>query len=208
MKERQSPENTNHGSSRSRKPVILIIAEGKNVTERNYFGSFRKQHAGYVLKCPDIGHVTDPANMMKAANDYWIKNKMSKSKGDAAFVVLDLDCSEQKAATINKLTSKRNHASFIVSNPCFEAWFLTHFLYPVGSFTSSSVITALSRYIPKYRKNSDVSRYINGSNLNQALQNADNLALRCIASGLSWPSPECNPRTDVPDVIREIQKHP
>ena len=125
MKERQSPENTNHGSSRSRKPVILIIAEGKNVTERNYFGSFRKQHSGYVLKCPDIGHVTDPANMMKAANDYWIKNKMSKSKGDAAFVVLDLDCSEQKAATINKLTSKRNQAQSLF---LCDASFLTYSL--------------------------------------------------------------------------------
>ena len=35
---------------RKKKPVILIIAEGKNVTESQYFTSFQKQNNGFNIQ--------------------------------------------------------------------------------------------------------------------------------------------------------------
>ena len=37
-------------ATRRQKPLILIIAEGQNVTESQYFRHFQEQHADYNIK--------------------------------------------------------------------------------------------------------------------------------------------------------------
>lgn len=49
--------------TRRQKPLILIIAEGRNVTESQYFRHFQEQHADYNIKVLIPGHVTDPSGL-------------------------------------------------------------------------------------------------------------------------------------------------
>ena len=157
---------------RKTNPVILLIAEGTNETESRYFRSFQHQHAGYVIKVLKTGHKTDPEGMLKKLEDYWAENGLDAEHGDIAFVVTDLDCDETKAQLIANL-SKTSYSKFVISNPCFEVWFLLHYRYSTKSFMSSTeTIQALKQYIPDYQKNSDVATLLK-PRLQNAIHNAE-----------------------------------
>ena len=146
-------------ATRRQKPLILIIAEGQNVTESQYFRHFQEQHADYNIKILIPGHITDPSGMQKTILRYWDQYGMDEEKGDVAFIVLDLDCNSEKGRLIRKLEKENENARFVVSNPCFEVWFLLHFRYSTRAYyTSSEVIRDLRKYIPDYEKNTDFGR--------------------------------------------------
>ena len=75
---RQFSRKKRDAKIRKPKPLIVIIAEGKNVTETNYFKSFQNQFAAYNIKILSVGHETDPKNMLELDNknypNYYIKN--------------------------------------------------------------------------------------------------------------------------------------
>ena len=193
---------------RREKPMILIIAEGKNVTESQYFKFFQNQHSAYNIKVLIPGHITDPRGMQNVILRFWDQYEMSAEKGDAAFIVLDLDCSDEKGKLIRKLARENRNAKFIASNPCFEVWFLLHYRYSTHSYhNSGEAVRDLRNFIPDYEKNADVAS-IMADSLDQALIHAEMLRKYYDSLGVVWPSNECNPRTDVPviiDVIRGFQ---
>ena len=76
---------------RKQKPVILIVAEGENVTESQYFKSFQTQNAKCNIRITLAKHVTDPEGMFKAVQMKWKELGLDARKGDKAYVVLDLD---------------------------------------------------------------------------------------------------------------------
>lgn len=198
---REFKKKKRNSANRNPKPVILIIAEGKNVTETVYFNSFQNQHSRYSIRILSVGHETDPQNMLMRIEDFWKKQELKAENGDRAFVVLDLDCDDKKADLIKKLSQKSTNTRFIVSNPCFEVWFLLHFRYSTHSYLNSNeVIADLKSYIPNYEKTTDIScKIIN--NIDIAIDNAFKLKSYYDSLERKWPSNDCNPRTDVPIII-------
>lgn len=194
--------------NRREKPFILIVAEGKNnKTETNYFNSFIKPNSKYVLYVHGTGGPTDPGHMKKTLEALWSHYDMSADNGDFGYIVLDLDCEDEKASKIKLLKKDlERNVSFIVSNPCFEVWFLLHYQNSAGSFMSSDkVIDELKKHIPGYDKALDVSKSIDDSR-DEALCNADRIINECKSQNLDWPSNACNPRTDVPVIFHVLQK--
>lgn len=191
--------------NRKQKPVILIVAEGENVTESKYFKSFQRQNASCNIRIIIAKHVTDPEGMLQAIERRWRDLELDARKGDQAYVVLDLDCDQNKAELIKELESQTKEVQFIVSNPCFEVWFLLHFRYSTKQYlTSSAVIKDLRTYMPEYEKNADIADKI--ENLNKsALENAEKLRSYFEDLGYEWPSQDCNPRTDVDMVVKVIK---
>lgn len=188
------------------KPLLLLIAEGRNVTETQYFRQFQRQHSAFNIKILTPGSATDPDKMLETLERYWKQYDMSYARGDQGFVVLDLDCNEKKARLIEKLESGSKIARFIVSNPCFEVWFVLHYRYSTHVYSDGDeVIKDLRRFIPDYQKNTDVTASLSGM-LDTAMENARKLVEYCEEMGYHWPSNECNPRTDVPAIIHEIKR--
>ena len=188
------------------KPLILIVAEGHNVTESQYFRQFQNQHAGYNIKVLIPGSATDPEGMLEKLERFWQINEMDLMKGDRGFVVLDLDCDDSKGRLIEKLDQGSKIAKFIVSNPCFEVWFLLHYKYTTHVYKDSAeVIKDLQNYITTYDKTLDVSRILS-DRTETAVQNALKLKSYFQNNGCRWPSNDCNPGTDVPIVIDLIRK--
>ena len=203
---RQISKKKRNDFRRKQKPLILIIAEGKNVTESQYFQSFQERYAEYNIKILIPGHITDPTNMQTAIENYWKQYDLDEGKGDIAFIVLDLDCDENKARLIEELSRKSHVAQFVVSNPCFEVWFLLHFKYTTHHYSScSEVIQDLRVFIDDYEKSLDVSPIMK-DRLAFAMKNAEKLQSYYDELGYDWPSDSCNPRTDVPIIIKEIQR--
>ena len=201
---RSFPRKKRNTAARRQKPLILIIAEGQNVTESQYFRHFQEQHVDYNIKILIPGHITDPSGMQKMILRYWDQNEMDEEKGDVAFIVLDLDCDSEKGKLIRKLEKENENARFVVSNPCFEVWFLLHFRYSTRAYyTSSEVVRDLRKYIPGYEKNTDVAVLL-ANDIETAMRNAERLLKHFLGIGAEWPSNECNPRTDVPVIIDVI----
>lgn len=192
------------GACRPQNATILIAAEGKNATEKNYFSSFCKAHVGFVIHFVKKGS-TDPENMMNDLDDAWERENLNSDNGDKGYIVLDLDCSEKKANLIKRLSSQ--HGKFIVSNPCFEVWFLMHFQCSTHSFANcSEVIEALRKHIPGYQKNFDVYSIIEQRLDDTALPNADKIDRTYKNEKFEWPTSHFNPKTAVPELIRDLFK--
>ena len=199
-------------ATRRQKPLILIIAEGQNVTESQYFRHFQEQHADYNIKILIPGHITDPSGMQKTILRYWDQYGMDEEKGDVAFIVLDLDCNSEKGRLIRKLEKENENARFVVSNPCFEVWFLLHFRYSTRAYyTSSEVIRDLRKYIPDYEKNTDVALLI-ADDIEIAMKNAEKLrkqwmsiySRRMKESGISF---KAYVRQSAPDCPAPLRKY-
>ena len=200
------PKKIRNKVTRKQKPLLLIIAEGKNVTESQYFKSFQKQHSGFNIQMLTPGNITDPAGMQRKILQYWKDKGLDEKQGDIAFIVLDLDCSAGKAQLIKKLAKRNDITKFVVSNPCFEVWFLLHFRYSTHAYASSAeAVRDLKKHIPGYEKNIHVAPII-ADNLETAMDNAKKLKEYFDGMNAEWPSEKCNPRTDVPVVIDVINK--
>ena len=69
---------------RKQKPIILIVAEGENVTETQYFRSFQRRNADKNIRIILAKHVTDPEGMLKALQNKWKEMSLDSRKGDKA----------------------------------------------------------------------------------------------------------------------------
>lgn len=189
---------------RRRTPVIVIAAEGKNVTELQYMMSFNRQHGKYRIHPIKAGHKTDPRGLRLSAETFWRNNEMSEELGDRAFVVMDLDCNTQRAQKAREEIRNADHAEFILSNPCFEIWFLFHFEGSTHAFLDGNeVVRRLRKYIPDYEKSSDGSKKLRPL-LDTALRNAEKIRKYHQELHADWPSAGCNPMTDADQMIKVI----
>lgn len=207
MADRNFQKKKRNTVSRQRKPVMLITAEGKNKTEQLYFTSFQSQHGKYSVKFIKTGMNTDPEGMYKSLDIYWKNNDLSAKDDDKAYIVLDLDCDEQKARLIEGLSRKTNYIRFIVSNPCIEVWFLMHYAYSTHRFMDSrEPKRELRKYIDKYEESMEVAEILSPM-LPVAMANTMHLEKYYEEIGAKWISTACNPMTDVPKIINELREN-
>jgi len=186
-------------SHRKRKPVILLLAEGNdNKTEKEYFKYFKDQKAKYSVIVQSSGD-TDLKSMAEALAKKRDQLELDVALGDKCFIVADLDLDKEKSKWLRNNISKysKKGIGFIISNPCFEVWYLFHFTDSTHPYSDNKeVIKALRKYIPGYMKStcphSDLKE-----NTGLAISNAAKVEQAHIRNGKSWISVECNPMTDV-----------
>lgn len=191
--------------NRKRKKVMLISAEGKNKTEVQYF---RNLNSNMLSVRFAGGNETDPMHLVQHAIEFYEENQLDEFNGDMAFCLVDGDIMPEKDATIKKAEklAERNHINFIVSNPCFEVWFLCH-CTPVASTkqfaTNSAVIKELKQYLPHYTKNTDIFSVID-VNREKAISNAKSLEHSAISAGYTYHTYTFQPATDVYKIFEKL----
>lgn len=112
---------------RDRKPLIFIVCEGRNKTERTYFGHFNTRKAPFNLHIEN-SEATDIASMAKKAADIFIENQLDPELGDKVYCLVDLDLEQCKYEKYTKAKKKYKNIEIIPSNPCFEIWLLYYFM--------------------------------------------------------------------------------
>ena len=139
-----------------RKRIIIFGFEGKNnKTESNYYSHFKPADPKYLLRPISCGK-TDPQGMISS-----IKQKRKdydyNSKEDLTFLFMDCDCNEEKSNQIDKLQAKQGKDLVIIkTNPCFELWFLNHFVLTSKEYKDNKeLIKELSEHLPNYSKEKD-----------------------------------------------------
>lgn len=107
---------------RKRKPVVLLIAEGQNKTEKLYFWHFSTPESKYAVKVVSRGE-TGPQGMLDTLKRECLKDDVSAGD-DIAGIILDLDCNESRTKQVYDLLQVEENCQYKVfaSNPCFEVW--------------------------------------------------------------------------------------
>ncbi|QAA31290.1 RloB family protein [Clostridium manihotivorum] len=167
------------------KPTILIISEGKD-TEVNYFREFNQKYVNVDIKIADRNSAgknkarkTDPSNLVDKAIEY-IENKydINEEDGDKVWCLIDVDLNYnnpnpieartlemQKAynKTVDYEKKKKKTIRLGISNPCFEIWYLLHFIYTTANFKNyDSLKMRLEKdtLLSNYEKNKNVYQFI------------------------------------------------
>lgn len=145
-----------NGKLLKRKKVIVFAYEGKNnKTESQYFSHCSPIDSDYIIKAFPSG-VTDPRNMLST-----VKRKRSRfdyhTNEDLTYIFVDGDCDDKKLVLIKELKNKLpKDIKIIASNPCFELWFLNHFVRTTKEFKDSNdLIKELEKYLFSYDKKKD-----------------------------------------------------
>ena len=192
----------NRGTSRRKlKPVYLIITEGKNKTEVLYLSHFQNQEKNYSIRFVKAGYKTDADSLYYTLIAKWEELDLSMKNGDLGFIILDIDNDPLKAQKVSAIvqSNKNKAVRFVVSNPTFEVWLLLHFKYSTKQYKDgNAVIKELRRYLPTYKKNRDCFEDCKGK-MKDAVEYSTKLTEYYADS--EWPSIECNPRTDMGDLI-------
>ncbi|MDD4643395.1 MAG: RloB family protein, partial [Erysipelotrichaceae bacterium] len=116
--------------TRKRKPLMFISLEGNNKTEKLYLKALNKDNNKYALIFTP-GRESDPINMHKSLKKT-IKESFNEDDGDKAYCICDRDFEIYKLDKLMKIRQDKTtekKISVIVSNPCFEIWYLNHFIF-------------------------------------------------------------------------------
>lgn len=192
-------------NNRQRKSVVMLVFEGKNKTEHNYFKHFNKRENNFNLLLVDSPE-TDITGMAKNALKTAQRNDIKASYGDKIFCVFDLDLKEDKLIEYINLSQNKTYKDikFILSNPCFEIWFLFHFeKHPPKLASSQKVKEYMNKYVKNYSEDDDVFEKCNLVNLLQnAIINANNKEKLIKDTNLV----DKNPYTQIPLILEEFDK--
>lgn len=199
------------------KKVILIVTEGSR-TEPKYFDHFRTRNTNIdirVVPSRSNGGETDYMSLVRKAIEHQKKDQLSASIGDSVWVVADGDVNFNNPDPVNtrskqlekvRKTAERSDVHMVISNPCFELWYLLHFRYTTKYLKDyEAAKKELVTYFPEYEKTDDVYAQLL-PHLEQAIQNARQLELYHIENGDMLPfSIGTNPYTEVYRLIEELK---
>ena len=204
MRRAYIPKKRNTGN-RQRKSVILLAAEGNNKTEKLYFSAFADEH--YSIRFAR-GNDTDPMHLANSLLKEYKRLELDSELGDSAFCLVDGDLSLLQEKLISQAENKLSRIGgvMIVSNPCFEIWFLCHYTFSTKHYSSGQeVIETLKQYIPDYSKGKKNMYELLQEKTKIGIANAKRLEQYHIAAGNNIRQYDCQPRTDVYKVVEHIQ---
>ncbi|WP_085024118.1 RloB family protein [Anaerovibrio sp. JC8] len=197
-----------NSNSRIRKRIIVISAEGKNKTETNYFRKFNSDKVK-IHFAP--GNATDPVKMVEELLQECEEKDIKRDSGDRAFCLVDSDVNAQKNKQImvaDKIaaTNKEYGMEVIVSAPCFEEWFICHYIYSTKQYNSNEeLLEAVEKIIPEYSKGREDLYELLADYQEQAIQNAKRLEKHCVDSGRKIHTADFQPSTEVYKIIEAIR---
>lgn len=128
--------------------------------------------------------------------------------GDKAYCVLDSDFGKNKAEKIIKVCkrAKAKNIEVIISSPCFEIWYLCHFIYSTKQYSSNEeVIKELIKYIPEYTKSKEGIFEILLPKQEIAINNAKKLENYNLQNKKIKHTVEFMPSTEIYKIIEHIK---
>lgn len=182
--------------------LFLIICEGEK-TERTYFKEFRRRNNGVRIEVPNCSY-KDPLNLTKFAKKMKSAYDIDLKRGDRICCVLDVDNNKNDVIKKTKRDADGNNIDMILSNPCFELWYILHFEYSTAHMSANQVLQKLKRkYITDYQKNQSYFNQLK-PHLSKAIENAQKLNNFHEKNLTPLFSTGSNPSTQVFNLVRQI----
>ncbi len=183
---------------RKRNKLVLFAAEGHNATETLYLRDLISDTDGLTLK-KAYGNETDPVGMVENLIASKETFGFDPDYGDLAFCFIDLDCNKGKEQQIRDAAelAAANSIHLIVSNPCFELWYICHFTSSPKNYTDSKdLLKDMSKYIKGYSKSKEGIYATTKDKIETAIKNAKNLEKRAIENGYAIHTADFSPTTE------------
>lgn len=190
---------------RERKSFIVIKCEGDNETEQIYFNNFKSREC--IIKYPD-GNSTDPVGMANELVSFMNSEDINSKNGDKIYLLIDTDVNANKQKQIDeaKKICDEYGIELITSTPSFEFWYMLHFGYTTGPYTSSKDIKRkMKKKILGYTESTNVYPIIK-DNTDEAMNYAEKVEKLHKQNGRKIDSEEANPHTSAYRVLKEIMK--
>lgn len=187
-------------------PRVLVACEGKR-TEPGYLDGIRigqRLSERQVVILPHEG--TDPVTVVHSVAQHRTvlrKERRWNDELDTAWAVFDDDdCQALRPDQWNDAVQRAGawNIRLVVSNPCFELWYLLHFQHQTAGLTRPMVVQMLKQHLPEYRKSSLLYPILREST-RTAIDRARSLADR---AGREVLGPFPNPSTNVGDLVGHL----
>jgi len=142
---------------------ILIVSEGSK-TEPLYFNSLKSNLRLAMVEVEIVGEGAAPINVVDHAIELREERKrlarksVTKTEYELVYCVIDVEAPvphESLARAIDK--AKGNKLDVILSNPCFEYWYILHFRKTSSPFSSSQNVKSTLRQIHSAYNESDTT---------------------------------------------------
>ena len=196
-----------NAEDRKRRPIVFLIAEGKNKTETLYFKAFGHDLNRNVRFAP--GDYTDPVNMVSTLKKIMADSDFSPELGDKAYCLIDADVDAEKNAQLEKAErlAERFNIQIIVSAPSFEYWFICHFTFTGKKYMSNSELLAdLEVHIPGYKKSAINMYDLLKSEVSMAIKNARMIEKKLLADGEKIHTVSFTPSSEAYYIAEELSK--
>ena len=206
-----------HRSFRRRRPFreprecVLIVCEGSK-TEPGYFKSLCRELGLSNVEVEVVGEEcgSAPISVVDEALDREKERRLSaKQDGlpvyDVIWCVVDVEAPVQHKSLSSAIDkAKSNNLNMVLSNPCFEFWYLLHFQRTSRLLSNDDVIVHLKKHIKDYKKNSDVFAKLYPAT-STAISNAEG-----VLKEKGWQDErnlkDCNPSTHVHQLVARLRK--
>lgn len=193
---------------RNRKRLVLFAAEGRNRTESLYMRDLARDCASVTLhRSRDAS--TDPVGMVNGLVEAMGYYGFSAEHGDLAFCLVDFDLSHDKERQVRDALriAEAHGIRLIISNPCFELWYICHFTANPRHYNSSdALVKDMGRYIPSYGKSMEGIYGLLKGQLPDAIRNAESLERRAIEHGYGRYTASFAPATDVHHILASMRE--
>lgn len=200
--------DTHTRKPRKRRSIILIGLEGKNQTEKNYFKNYKSTN--YTISFP-TDEYTDPVGIINKLNNYAKQKEIDINEdNNKIYCIFDTDTDKIKNKQIKEAMkiAKKNGIEIILSNPCFEDWFLCHFKYSTRELNNKEIIKELNKFIKpilntEYEKNIDIYNILKDKT-DIAINNAKKQCKHQNNLKKDLYSVEANPSTMVYNIVEDL----
>jgi len=127
--------------------LFLIVCEGEK-TEPNYFNELKRCLKIHPLQVEVYGKEcgTDPLSVVKYARDKKKKPRRDGLNFDQVWCVVDKDFHTNLKEALDMANA--NDLEVCLSVPCFEFWYLLHFIYTTSPFKNAdALILELNKHL-------------------------------------------------------------
>jgi hypothetical protein len=169
----REPNDCNHQRTQSgRQPrrQIVILCEGVQ-TEPNYIAALARRMSNTAAIIPRTQH-TDPEGLVREG-----LARLRADRGiERLFVISDCDTHANLNDAIGLASNtiiRSKRVELIISDPCFEAWLISHFEYCRAPLTPAAALAKLRQLYPEYDKADAGCMDALVDRIDVALQNAD-----------------------------------
>lgn len=163
-KARKPKDFSRHLPTREPRACVLIVCEGEK-TEPNYFNALRIKLRLSTVEVEVVGKevgsaatsVVGGAKERRARRKRQAKRSPSLVAYDSVWCVMDVEVPQQETLDDALVTARDNGLKVILSNPCFEYWYLLHYTKTGRMMTQSEAGEALKAEYPLYKKGNPAS---------------------------------------------------
>ena len=197
-------------ASKEPRKSVLIVSEGTK-TEPIYFNSLKSNLRLAMVEVEIVGEGAAPINVVDRAIELRGERKqlarksITKASYEVVYCVIDVEAPvphESLARAIYK--AKGNKLDVILSNPCFEYWYILHFRKTSAPFNrSQDAKSALRREHPAYNESDTTIFNVVYPKTSDAIKHSKEVLKEQHnkAEDLS----DCNPSTHVHKIVEYLQ---